>query len=296
MFKHPLHIGWYRIQPRRIALATVLLMMSGMVALNPGASAKRVVQAKPVSNQVRTQKTIPVRTSAPAMTEPSQQLDPLDSPHPVPWNWVMATYEQVSSTKRSGVRYYRTPSLISPDGKYAAYSRVQLHVQPELYRSRVSSVMFVENLATGDLRVITATSPLANNPKKANEAADKPGIVSILIPVSWSTTGDRLLARQFEGSLSASDASDYAVVWDRRNNRSNTVSPRNVAEYGQSILLGWSKANPQQVIFSAGELGDEKPQLWAVNLTGQTVAARQDQPIVYGRTVNHAWAGPQASW
>lgn len=294
MFK----IGQYLIKPRQLALATVLLVASALVAGNLSASAKRVVRAKPATQQVRNQKTVPAVRTTPAVIEPSQpQADPLESPYPVPWNWVMSTHEQVSSTKGSGVRFYRTPSVISPDGKYAAYSRVQLQVKPELYNSHVSSVMFVENLQTKQLRVITASSPLANNPNKAKEAGDMPGIVTILIPVSWSAKGDRLLARQFEGSLSASDASDYAVVWDRNTGRSNTITPSNAGEYGQAILLGWSKANPQNVIFQAGELGDENRQLWAVNIQGKTIAARQeDQPIVFGNTVKQAWAGPQAGW
>jgi hypothetical protein len=298
MFKRPLHIGQYLIKPRQFALATLLLIASALVAGNVSASAKRAVPTKPVTQQVRNQKTVPAIRATPVVIEPSQdQIDPLESPYPVPWNWVMSTHEQVSSTKGSGVRFYRTPSVISPDGKYAAYSRVQLRVKPELYESNVSSVMFVENLQTKQLQVVTATSPLANNPKKVQQAATMPGIVSIMIPVSWSASGDRLLARQFEGSLSASDASDYAVVWDRSTGRSNTIAPSNVAEYGQAILLGWSKANPQDVIFHAGELGEETRQLWAVNLRGKTIAARQeDQPIVFGRTVKQAWAGPQAGW
>ncbi|MGA9380203.1 MAG: hypothetical protein WBV73_15670 [Phormidium sp.] len=298
MFKRPLHIGQYLIKPRQLALATVLLVASALVAGNLSASTKRVVRAKPVTQQVRNQKTIPAVRATPPAIEPSQpQADPLESPYPVPWQWVMSTHEQVSSTKGSGIRFYRTPSVISPDGKYAAYSRVQLRVKPELYHSNVSSVMFVENLQTKQLRVVTANSPLANNPKKAKQPANMPGIVSIMIPVSWSASGDRLLARQFEGSLSASDASDYAVVWDRNTGRSNTITPSNAGEYGQAILLGWSKVNPQNVIFQAGELGDENRQLWAVNIQGKTIAAKQeDQPIVFGRTVQQAWAGPQAGW
>lgn len=297
MFKNPLDIGQYLIKPRQLALATVLLVASALMVGNVSASAKKVVRAKPVTQQVRNEKTVPAIRATPPAIEPSEQLDPLESPYPVPWNWVISTHEQVSSTKGSGIRFYRTPSVISPDGKYAAYSRVQLQVKPELYNSHVSSVMFVENLQTKQLRVVTASSPLANNPNKAKEAGDMPGIVTILIPVSWSAKGDRLLARQFEGSLSASDASDYAVVWDRSTGRSNTIIPSNAAEYGQAILLGWSKVNPQNVIFHAGELGEEKPQLWAVNIQGKTIAAKQeDQPIVFGRTVKQAWAGPQAGW
>ncbi len=232
---------------------------------------------------------------APEIDRPLVQSDPLDSPHPVPWNWVLATQAQVSVKGGSGVRYYRSRSLVSPDGQYAAYSRIQLDVQPELYRSRVTSVMFLENLKTKELRVITASSPLAEHQFSKNPEASKPGTIAILIPVSWSPGGDRLLARQFEGLFSTSDASDYAVVWDRQSNSTSTITPGDV-QYSNAVLLGWSQTNPSQVLFRAGELGDEKPPLWAVNLKGQTVAALEDKPLIVGQLVNYLWAGPQAHW
>ncbi|MEW5858715.1 MAG: hypothetical protein AB1861_15220 [Cyanobacteriota bacterium] len=231
--------------------------------------------------------------AAPDMTQAVVQIDPLDSPHPVPWNWVMTTHAEVTANGGTGIRYYRSPSLVSPDGQYAAYSRIQLQVQPELYQSRISSVMFVENLRTGDLRTISASSPLADNPFVSNEEADMPGIIAILIPISWSAKGDRVLARQFEGLFSTSDASDYAVVWDRQQNRTTTLSPDR-DDYTNAVLLGWSHTNPDQVLFRAGELGEEEWPLWAVDLNGQTVAAIEDEPLIFGQTITHSWAGPQA--
>jgi hypothetical protein len=232
------------------------------------------------------------------MNELSPQMDPLDSPYPVPWNWMMATYEDISSKSGSGVRYYRSQSLVSPDGLYAAYSRVQMQVQSQLYNSRVSSVMFVENLQTGELRVITATSPLADNPLVASEDADMPGTISVLVPVGWSETGELLLARQFEGLFNTTDATDYAVIWDRQQNRTSTVAPSQ-DEYSHdiSVLLGWSKTQPGQVLFSAGNLGDEEWPLWAVRSDGTTLAATPtDQPIVFGQQIQQLWGGPQVAY
>lgn len=303
MFQHPLLRGWRPTKPYQVTLAAILLMVSGIVSFDSSALAKKLVKEGASPGKLRLQKAkdapasryaIAVPTAAPASSEP-QQTDPLDSPHPVPWNWILTTQEQVSSAKGAGVRFYRTPSLVSPDGQYAAYSRIQIQVKSEMYKSRVSSVMFVENLATGNLRMVSANSPLANNPLKKNEPADMPGVISILMPVSWSQKGDRLLARQFEGQFNTSDASDYAVVWDRQQNRAKTLSPSKI-EYSQAVLLGWSQTKPDQVLFRAGELGDGKPPLWAVNLGGQTVAAKKDQPIVFGRSVANTWAGPQAHW
>jgi len=164
-----------------------------------------------------------------------------------------------------------------------------------MYSSRVTSVMFLENLQTGDLQTLTASSPLSDNPLVANEEADMPGTISILIPVSWSKSSDRLLARQFEGILSTSDASDYAVVWDRQQNRTTTVAPEQI-DYSTAVLLGWSQTKPDRVLFRAGEFGNERWSVLAVGLNGQTALALEDKPIIYGQVVNQIWAGPQARW
>ncbi len=234
------------------------------------------------------------------MTELGVQIDPLDSPHPVPWNWILATHAELSASENFGTRYYRSQSLLSPDGQYAAYSRIQLQAQPELYRSRVTSVMFVENLQTGDLRTIRASSPLADNPLADNplvnnEEDDMEGTIAILIPISWSRSSDRILARQFEGLFSTSYACDYGVIWDRRQNRTSTIAPERI-QYDSAVLLGWSQTNPDRVLFRAGEMGDEIWPVWVVDLNGQTTLAREDEPIVYGQVVNQVWAGPQARW
>lgn len=231
----------------------------------------------------------------PEMTPSGLQLDPLDSPHPIPWNWVLTTHAELSASGQSGVRYYRSPALVSPDGLYAAYTRIQMDGEPELYKSRVSSVMFVENLKTGDLHTVTAASPLSDSPLAANEEAEMPGIISILIPVSWSRLSDRLLSRQFEGLLGTSDASDFAVIWDRDHNRTATLAP-DCIEYSAAILLGWSQIKPDHVLFRAGEMGDENPPIWAVGLNNQTTLAQEEKPMIYGQQVNQVWAGPQARW
>lgn len=229
------------------------------------------------------------------MTELGVQLDPLDSPHPIPWNWVLASHAEISASECSGTRYYRSPSLVSPDGQYAAYSRIQLQGQPELYHSRITSVMFVENLETGDLRTITPSSPFADNPVMGNEEGDMPGTIAILIPISWSKSSDRLLARQFEGLLGTSDASDFGVIWERQQNRTSTIAPKPI-NYSYAVLLGWSQTYPERVLFRAGELGEERPFVWAVALNGQTTLALEDEPSIYGQVVNQVWAGPQARW
>jgi hypothetical protein len=231
----------------------------------------------------------------PEMTQLGLQLDPLDSPHPIPWNWVLTTHAELSASGHSGIRYYRSPSLVSPDGLYAAYTRLQMDGEPELYKSRVTSVMFVENLQTGDLHTVTAASPLSDSPLAANEDAEMPGTISILIPVSWSKLSDRLLSRQFEGLFCTADASDFAVIWDRKQNRTATLAPERI-EYSTAVLLGWSQTQPDCVLFRAGEMGDENPPIWAVGPNNQTTLAQEEEPMIYGQQVNQVWAGPQARW
>lgn len=229
------------------------------------------------------------------MSQPRVQIDPLDSPHPIPWNWVLATHTELCSSNSFGIRYYRSQSLLSPDGQYAAYSRIQMEGQPELYQSRVTSVVFVENLQTGDLRTITPSSLLAHNLMLGYQDADVPGTIAILIPISWSQSSDRLLARQFEGIFNSAQACDFAVIWERQQNSITTLAPQRI-QYDMSVLLGWSQANPDRVLFRAGELGNERWPVWSVDLSGQTTLALEDEPLVYGQVVNQVWAGPQARW
>lgn len=221
-------------------------------------------------------------------------LDPLNSPHPIPWNWVLANAAELAIGHNLAARFYRSSSLISPDGQYAAYSRLQMQAELELYVNRATSVMFLENLQTGDLRTITPSSPLASNPFGGSIEAERPGTISILIPISWSESGDRLLARQFEGLFNTSEASDYAVIWDRRSSLTTTLAPDGI-DYTNAVLLGWSQADPSRVLFQAGVMGDEPWPIWSVGLDGQTVLAGDDQPtIVRGQVLNHVWTGPQS--
>lgn len=280
MFKRFLVFGWSCLQPYLKLLIAVLVIAPIMVTPLQSTKAETLGTAMSVS----------LPNTRTASDEPVTENDPLGSPHPVPWNWVMTTHADDSSNYSFGFHYYRSPALISPDGRYAAYSRIEMRSQPELYRSRVSSVMFVEDLQTGDLQVINATSPFADNRLV-------PGSISILTPVSWSKLSDRLLARQFEGLFSSSDASDFAVIWHRQQNRTSTVAPSQNYNHEISILLGWSQINPYQALFRAGNLGDQQWPLWAVADNGQTVAATNvDQAIVFGKQLKPVWSGPQVAY
>lgn len=218
--------------------------------------------------------------------------DPLNSPYPVPWEWITATHAKVSSTMGTGLRYYRSPSLVSTNGQYAAYSRIELQVQPELSQCRVSSVMFVENLKTGELQTVAAASPLAESGFYATEETDMSGTIAILVPVAWNQAGSRVLAREFEALFNSSDMSDYAVIWDRNDNYTYTVAPAR-SLYTHAVLLGWSQVCPGQVLFRAGNLGDRTWPLCAVDTNGETVAVNDDQPQVFGTQTSTNWIEPK---
>ncbi|UXE63340.1 MAG: hypothetical protein KA717_12310 [Woronichinia naegeliana WA131] len=236
----------------------------------------------------------PLTTENPQVDEANE--DPLNSPYPVPWNWVMKTQNEYAMNNSSGLRYYRSPALVSPDGQYAAYSRIEMRAEPELYNSKVVSVVFLENLKTGKLQVIRAESPIATYLEKAGqESEEMAGVISMLMPISWSADGDRLLARQLEGAFSSSDVSDYGVVWNRQTHQVQTLSasPNNDEDIS-NILLGWNQNAPDQVLFRTSNLGDETEQLVSVNLNGNASLANTEDAIIYGQIVNRSWTGAQA--
>ncbi|MBU7585559.1 MAG: hypothetical protein KAF91_22175 [Nostoc sp. TH1S01] len=244
-------------------------------------------------------------TDAPAMEVPSEeqaeQVDPIGSPHPIPWKWIVATQEAIGSTGNSGVRYYRSVPVVSPDGKYAVYSRVQMEIKPEMYNSRVSSTMFIEDRQTKKLRVMASTSeikdPLLHNNVAPPEQMQENGSIGVLVPVSWSEKSDRFLARKFEGVFNTGDATDRAVIWDRQKNHTNTVAPSRQDDEHEKIavLLGWSKNQPDHVLFREGEMGEEDWPLVKVATDGKTVNTTDaDQPVTFGDQTE-VWSGPQVA-
>ncbi|MGI2901861.1 hypothetical protein [Tolypothrix sp. VBCCA 56010] len=228
------------------------------------------------------------------------QTDPIGSPYPIPWEWIQSTQEAMSS-KGGGVRYFRSRPVVSPDGRYAVYSRVQLEVKSQMHNSRVSSVLFIEDRQTKNLRVVSSTSYNRDallNVKVSSPDPNGEGTIGVLVPVSWSEKGDRFLARRFEAVFNTSDASDSAVIWDRQKNNTNTVAPSDGNEEHDkiSVLLGWSKNQPDNVMFRTGELGDENWPLVTVSSDGKTGAATEvDLPTTYGEQVTQVWT-PQVAY
>lgn len=251
--------------------------------------------------------TVPPRNGEiPVSEQPNEsemvQTDPIGSPHPIPWQWIMATQEAVGGKGGSGVRYYRSVPVVSPDGKYAIYSRVQMEVKPEMHNSRVNSVLFVEDRQTKRLRVMTSTSmvidPLLNRQASLPVNPDSDGKIGVLVPVSWSEKGDRFLARKFVAIFNTADATDQAVIWNRQQNHLKVVNPVQSQDDHEkiAILLGWSKKQPNSVLFRAGELGEENWPLLQVANDGKTVdiSAEGDQPVTFSER-SRIWADPQVA-
>ncbi len=249
---------------------------------------------------------IPQPTDAPVVEEPLQSefspQDPIGSPHPIPWKWITATQETVNANSGSGVRYYRSSPVISPDGRYSIYSRVKLEVKPQMHKSRVSSVLFVEDRQTNNLKVVASTSALVDPLLKASviqgKASQIPGKIGVLVPVGWSENGERFLARKFEGLFNTAHATDKALIWNRENDRANTVAPsQKNHQHDIAILLGWSKNTPDNVVFKAGEMGQETWPTITVANDGQTVATPEvDRATTFGRKATDVWAGPQVAY
>ncbi|MEO0688264.1 MAG: hypothetical protein AAFY76_25190, partial [Cyanobacteria bacterium J06649_11] len=248
---------------------------------------------------------IPHVTDAPVSEEPQEsesQQDPIGSPHSIPWKWITATQETVSANGGSATRYYRSVPVTSPDGRYSIYSRVKLEVKPEMHKSRVSSVLFVEDRKTNNLRVVASTSalvdPLLKAKKMQGENSQIPGKIGVLVPVGWSENGERFLARKFEGLFNTAHATDKALIWNRQRNHANTVAPsQKNHQYDVAVLLGWSKNTPDNVVFRAGEMGQETWPTITVANDGKTVATPEvDQPTTFGRKTDDIWAGPQVAY
>ncbi|WP_353930284.1 hypothetical protein WJM97_18615 [Okeanomitos corallinicola TIOX110] len=259
------------------------------------------------ANTSKIRKIEPAAITEIPVEEPQQQPDtvpddPMGSPHPIPWKWIMTTQEAIGGNGGSGVRHYRSIPVISPDGRYAVYSRVQLEVKPAMHNSRVSSLLFLEDRQTKRLRVMSKTAEI-NDPLLDQafipQKTDQAGKIGVLVPVSWSQKGDRFLARKFVGIFNTADVTDHAVVWDRQQNQTRTVAPAQREDDHEkiSILLGWSQKQPDHVLFRTGELGEENWPLVQVasDGTGVNITTEDDQPVTFGERDNKIWSEPQVA-
>lgn len=227
----------------------------------------------------------------------SEAADPLNSPYPVPWAWITSTQQDYAEQQRSGLRYYRSPALVSPSGQYAAYSRIEVRAEPNSYESKVLGVMFVENLETGKLQVVRAHSPIASYIQKVGEdSPEMAGVISILLPASWSEQGEQLLARQMEGAFNSSDISDYGVVWHGGQVQTISATPQATME-ASATLLGWQREASGQVLFQVSHFDNYEEadsSLVSVNINGTIQEAQAPAVIAHGKRVSRSWTGVQS--
>ncbi|MEO1519492.1 MAG: hypothetical protein AAFU78_01775 [Cyanobacteria bacterium J06633_2] len=235
--------------------------------------------------------TLPDDTSNPTLA--TSVRDPLNSPHPIPWAWIVAGQYASTPLLEPQMRYYRSQALVSPDRKYAAYSRIQMELSADIVSHRVHSILFLEDLQTGDLQFVTASSPAIRNPNMQFSGDRQPGMIAVLLPIAWSENSDRLLVRGFDSQFGTDLASDYAIVWERDTQKMRAIAPSSF-QYSTSVLLGWSQNVSDRILFRAGQLGDEQWPMVAVDLNNNSTAATSDQPVAYGQIEEHFWNGPQA--
>ncbi len=220
------------------------------------------------------------------------QLDPLNSPHPVPWNWILAAHNSALANHHFAPQYYRSATLRSPDGDWLAYSRIHLELQPQLYACQVSSILLIENLVDGTLQSIAASSPFSEDWQSNLDGSNGTGSISIFMPVGWNQDGNQLLARQFEGRFCSSLATDYGLVWHRNNGQTTMLTPPG---FEQAVLLGWSNSHPQSVLFEAGDLSQAKLPRWLVDQRSVALPAETDEAVSFGEMIADVLTGPQTS-
>jgi hypothetical protein len=256
------------------------------------------------SQELTTLIVTPKNGEIPVSEQPNEsdmkQTDPIGSPHPIPWQWIMSTQEAIGGKGNYGICYYRSIPVLSPDGKYAIYSRVQMEIKPEMHNSRVNSVLFVEDRETRRLRVMSSTGtvidPLLKKRPSLSAEVDNDGKIEVLVPISWSEKGDRFLVRKFVAVFNTADVTDQAVIWNRQENNLSVVHPSQSQDDHEKIdiLLGWSKKQPNNILFRSGELGQENWHLLQVANDGKTVdiSAEGDQAVTFGRK-GSIWVDPE---
>jgi len=284
----------------RSCLTLTTMLMTAATAPPVLAQSLIAINLSPQPSQSLLQVPLPVNGDQGEVADPvlTSDADPLNSPYPVPWQWITQTQHNRVAQQRTGLRYYRSPALVSPTGEYAAYSRIEVRAEANLYESKVLSVLFLEDLRTGKLQAIRAGSPIARYLQQVGENSEEmAGVISILIPASWSGEGDRLLARQLEGAFSSSDISDYAVVWHGENGTTKTLAAsQNPTTDISATLLGWHQSDPNQVLFKVSHFGDddEDETLVSVSLTGDIQRTQAPEVIGYGELVSRSWTGVQS--
>lgn len=259
-------------------LAASILLVTGLPGLAqfPMRSPSTETPLSLIQTASPTYPAYPTETTIPS-TQAIQAQDPLNSTYPVPWNVIWQKQTQATQSGKILTLRYQSATLASPDGQRLAYSEINAQLSPEVTQSSVSSRLIITNAKGKVLQSIPSTLHLGNDSVKET-TAQPIGILSILMPATWSKDGQQLLTRQFEAVLGSDMSSDYALVWNRKTQMVKTVTPT-PQNYDTAILLGWSAHNPDQILFRTAILGEQKTDLVAVSRDGTTIATKSDQTL-----------------
>lgn len=220
------------------------------------------------------------------LVSPSQSLpaaDPLKSPFPLPWAWIVAQQKLAALSHQAQTYSQKTATFISPDGLYQAQAELIFQAHPNFAQNQLTSTLTITNTQTQGGQQWQSTS-LIDPELRQDLPADGAGLIAVLWPVGWSASGEQLLIRHFLGLFSTDFASDVAVIWSRPQQTLTALWPQSV-DYDHATLLGWSQEQPDQVLFETATMGDPKTQVWAVNRQEEMLARPSDRPQVYGQTL-----------
>ncbi|MHC5722226.1 MAG: hypothetical protein ACYTX0_61990, partial [Nostoc sp.] len=65
-------------------------------------------QVAPTLRESQPITTIEIPVAEPRDESQAEQVDPIGSPHPIPWKWITATQEAIAFKGGSGVRHFRS--------------------------------------------------------------------------------------------------------------------------------------------------------------------------------------------
>jgi hypothetical protein len=262
-----------RLSAGLLAISSILAIPSPFWAsaevlaspLGPHLSEKPIQAANPSTRLI-----LPVTNSG---------QDPLQSPFPLPWHLIEQQQAQATKLNRSALLKYATTPLRSPDGQVVAASEIDVRISPDFRQSHIFSQLVLKTAQGKSITVIPSSMHLSQSAVDETAARDLPGTVAILVPAAWSPDGQKLLSRQFEAVFGSDVSSDYAVIWDRNQQLTKTVSPLPL-NYDSATLLGWNPKQPSQVLFNTTILGEKEGTVLAVDYRSNTVAS----PLTPGKT------------
>jgi hypothetical protein len=261
-FSHPLFLS--------------LLCLGAYIGLTLPTHATERPALSPIHSQIPQTQTLPSLSVGSKVTS-----DPLESQYPIPWQAIQQAQDQVTQTRRPQSFRYQSAVSVSPDREVKAYSELTLNLHPDLRQSLIQSEIVIQ---TGT-QTHRFSSTMHLGMEGLQSSADKvPGTFSILMPAAWSADGQSILIRQLEGVFGSDVASDYALVWQRKQPVLQSYSPTPL-DYDSATLMGWSQERPGEILFQTRQLGDPKGQLVTVHANGTTLAAPSDRPFQVGIAV-----------